>query len=483
MKKLRTGSLKASDYLHIIAVITAISTVAVVGFEMTSSVVAGDLQGSGASGQTPSQQPATPAPQQQSEIAVVISGDPGTPPRYAIPDFIALTPDAAEAAKTVGQVLWDDLAFEREFYLIPRDTYASIPQARSADQIAFSAWNELGADGVFFGTVRKSGTMVQVEVRLFNVRTRQPVFAKEYTGTDNNARLYAHTIADEIHQQQRALRGVARTKLAFSSDRNRERVIGSVENRDTKEIYISDYDGANVRRITTNRQLNLTPVWAPDARSIAYTSYRRGYPDLFIAMIYQGLQQEPTKGGTQNWLPMFSPDGTRIVFTSSREGNPELYIINRDGSGLRRLTNHPAIDTSPTWSPTGTQIAFTSDRAGQPQIYIVGADGLNLRRVTTAESYADRPTWSPAPFNEIAFAARTGPGYDIKIYDLATGMTRQITFGEGSNESPAYAPNGRHLAFASTRTGRTQIFTIGRDGRGLHQATRDGNNYTPSWSN
>lgn len=472
LKASSTGHLKVSGYL--IAVIAA-----------ASALVAGDLQ---VSGQTaapgPTQQPAAPAtPQQPSEVAVVISGDPGTPPRYAIPDFVALTPDSAEIAKTVAQVLWDDLSFEREFYLIPRDTYASVPVARSSDQIAFNAWNELGADAVLFGTIQKTGNNVRIEVRLFNVRTRQAVFAKEYSGSDANPRLYAHTAADEIHQQQRALRGVARTKLAFSSDRNRERVVGSVENRDVKEIYISDYDGANVRRITTNRQLNLTPVWSPDARSIAYTSYRRGYPDLFIAMIYQGLQQEPTKGGTQNWLPMFSPDGMRIVFTSSREGNPELYIINRDGSGLRRLTNHPAIDTTPTWSPTGTQISFTSDRAGQPQIYIIGADGLNLRRVTTSESYADRPTWSPAPFNEIAFAARTGPGYDIKVYDLATGTTRQVTFGEGSNESPAYSPNGRHLAFTSTRTGRTQIFTIGRDGRGVRQVTRDGNNFTPSWSN
>ena len=464
------GNLKVSGYVVVIAAALA--------------AVAGGFP---ASGQNPDQQPPAPAPapapQQPSEVAVVISGDPGTPPRYAIPDFIALTPDAAEIAKTVAQVLWDDLGFEREFYLIPRDTYASIPAARSPDQIAFNAWNELGADAVLFGTVRKTGDNVLVEVRLFNVRTRQAVLAKEYSGTAANPRFYSHTIADEIHQQQRALRGVARTKLAFSSDRNRERVVGSVENRDVKEIYIADYDGANPRRITTNRQLNLTPVWSPDARSIAYTSYRRGYPDLFIALIYQGLQQEPTKGGTQNWLPMFSPDGTRIVFTSSREGNPELYIINRDGSGLRRLTNHPAIDTSPTWSPTGTQIAFTSDRAGQPQIYIVGADGLNLRRLTTSESYADRPTWSPAPFNEVAFAARTGPGYDIKIYDLASGVTRQVTFGEGSNESPAYSPNGRHIAFTSTRTGRTQIFTIGRDGRGGRQVTRDGNNFTPSWSN
>jgi TolB protein len=308
------------------------------------------------------------------------------------------------------------------------------------------------------------------------------VFAKEYTGSAANARLYAHTISDEIHQQQRALRGVARTKIAFSSDRNREKLAGTVENRDTKEIYIADYDGANQRRITVNRQLNITPVWSPDARAIAYTSYRRGFPDVFVAMIYQGTQETPTNARGQNWLPAYSPDGGRIAFTSNRDGNPELYVMNRDGSNVRRLTQHPAIDTTPTWSPSGTQIAFTSDRSGSPQIYIIGADGSGVRRMTTAESYADRPTWSPPPFNEIAFAGRTGPGYDIKVYDLASGQTKQITFGEGSNESPAYSPNGRHLAFVSTRGGRANVYTVGRDGQGLRQVTRDGNNFTPSWS-
>ena len=72
-----------------------------------------------------------PAPQQPSEVAVVISGDPGTPPRYAVPDFIAASPDAAEAAKTITQVLWDDLAFEREFYLIPRDKPRQLQTHRS----------------------------------------------------------------------------------------------------------------------------------------------------------------------------------------------------------------------------------------------------------------------------------------------------------------------------------------------------------------
>jgi TolB protein len=155
--------------------------------------------------------------------------------------------------------------------------------------------------------------------------------------------------------------------------------------------------------------------------------------------------------------------------------------MNRDGSGVRRLTNHPANDITPTWSPSSAQIAFTSNRSGSPQIYMVGADGLGLQRVTS-ESYADRPTWSPAPFNEIAYAAQTGPGFDIKILDLTTRRVTQLTFGEGTNESPAFAPNGRHLAFSSTRAGRVQIFTIARDGRDLRQVTRVGNNYQPDWS-
>ena len=110
------------------------------------------------------------------------------------------------------------------------------------------------------------------------------------------------------------------------------------------------------------------------------------------------------------------------------------------------------------------------------------ADGSDVRLISPDESEADRPTWSPAPYNEIAFTARTGTWYDIKVYDVATGRIRTLTDGKGSNESPAFSPTGRHLAFTSTRTGAGQIFTIGRDGRGLKQITREGNNQTAAWS-
>ena len=436
-----------------------------------------------ASSQAP--QPPTPTNQSPSEIGVTILGtDPGTPPRLAVPDFLALSSDreTQDIARTIGEVLWDDLNYEREYYMIPRDTYKSIPVAKAIGEPAFAEWQSLGADGLVVGSVQKAGNTVKVEMRLYRVTSRQQVYAREYSGASANPRIYAHTIADEIHDSQRSLQGVARTKLTFTSDRNRERVAGTVENRDVKEVYIMDYDGANPRRVTVNRALNITPSWSPDARSIAYTSYRSGFPDVYISNIYQGTMSVPLKGtaNNQNWLPAFSPDGSQVAFTTNRDGNSEIYIANRDGSGSRRLTNHPMIDTSPTWSPTGTQIAFVSDRSGVPCVYVMGTDGLGLRQISRENS--DRPTWSPAPFNEIAYTARTGPGYDIKVLNLAAGETRQLTFGEGSNESPTWAPNGRHLAFMSTRAGNSQIFTVDRDGRNIRQLTREGKNEMPNWS-
>jgi TolB protein len=440
-----------------------------------------------AAGLLAQQQPPPQAPEQRqpTEVQLVIGGEAGTPPKYAVPDFVALSSDreTSEAARTIGEVLFRDLEFEREFYLIPRDTYRSIPAAKSIDDALFDRWLELGADGLVLGSVQRTGSGLQVRFKLYNVRTRQSVLGREYNGSAANPRQYAHTMSDEIHQHQRALRGVARTKLTFSSDRDGERLAGPIDDRAIQEIYISDYDGANQRRVTVNRTLNITPVWSPDGRAIAYTSYRRGFPDVFVSFIYQGKLERPADGTDRihNFLPAWSPDGTRIAFTSNRDGNSEIYVINADGSGVRRLTNHPAIDSTPTWSPTGQQLAFTSDRSGSPAIYMIGVDGLGLRRITT-ESYCDRATWSVPPHNEIAYTCRSGGGYDIKVYDVAGGASRQITFGEGSNESPVFAPNGRHLAFTSTRDGKAQIYTIARDGRDVRRITSAGNNRFPSWS-
>ena len=168
---------------------------------------------------------------------------------------------------------------------------------------------------------------------------------------------------------------------------------------------------------------------------------------------------------------------------SNRDGNTgDLHRQPRRLRNLRRITNHPMADATPTWSPTGTQIAFTSDRGGAPQVYIVNVDGTGLN-ASAPSRYCDRATWSPAPLNEIAYTSQSGGGYEIRIFDFATGDTRTITDGIGSNESPAFAPNGRHIAFVSDRSGRQQVYTIARDGTrppADHQG-RQATSY-PNWS-
>ena len=433
---------------------------------------------------TPAGQPGTPPPQQPDQIGVSISLTGGAAPKLAVPNFIAAAPDLKVPADLMGQVLWDDLRFEREFDLIPRASYSAVAPATSFETVNFAQWKELGVDFVVIGLVRQNASSLTVQARMFDVALQKGVWAKEYTAAASNPRSFAHTIADELHMDTRKLPGVARTKLAFVSDRDGERTRGPIEQRNIKEIYIGDYDGENQRRVTVNRSLAINPSWSLDGRAIAYTSYRRGYPDIYVSYIYQGKMDQPA-GGTEtvhNFLPSFSPDGTRIAFMTNRDGNMEIYTVGRDGSGLRRVTRHPGNDSTPTWSPAGTQIAFTSDRSGSPQIYIADADGGGQPRRITSETWADRATWAPAPYNDIAYAGRNGPGFDIKIFDLQQGQVRTVTDGTGSNESPAWSPNGRHLAFASTRAGRTQIFTIARDGTDLKQVTKSGNNVQPSWS-
>lgn len=430
---------------------------------------------------------ATPLGQDpQTEISIVMS-NPASHPRLGLPDLVVAPgdPDLASAAATVADVLWSDLDFEREFYMISRKTSAAIPAA-PAESLPYAQWREMGADFVLAGTARRRGDELLVELRMLAVRADsegRQTFGKAYTCRLQNPRACAHAIADDVHKDTRALDGVAQTKLAFASDRHGTRVAGRPSQTPavSKEIYIADYDGANQMRVTVNGSLNCCPAWSPSGGMLSYVSWFTGFPDIYLANLAQPGRLARPAGGTAtvtNTTPSWSPDGNRLAFASNRSGNYDIWVVNRDGSGLQNLTLSPASEIAPTWSPSGTQIAFISDRAGTNQLYVMSATGTGVQLLVGQK--VDRPTWSPLNF--IAFTVESGSGHDIAIYDFSNpGAVRVLTDGLGSNESPSVAPNGRHIVFFTTRWGRQQLAIIDRTGQHLRQITNVGNNTFPNW--
>ena len=130
-----------------------------------------------------------------------------------------------------------------------------------------------------------------------------------------------------------------------------------------------------------------------------------------------------------------APKTAKIAFTSFRDGNSEIYVMDADGKNPRNLTNHPGIDDSPAWSPNGRRIAFYSSRPDGRQIaftstrvgvgiYVMNSDGSNQRRLTPVHTGNLYPDWSPDG-KKIAFeSSRNNRKADIYVIN-ADGTNRR----------------------------------------------------------
>jgi TolB protein len=108
----------------------------------------------------------------------------------------------------------------------------------------------------------------------------------------------------------------------------------------------------------------------------------------------------------------------------------------------------------------------------------MSAGGGGARRVTFKGDYNQEPAWCPRPDTPlIAFTSRD-KNFDIFTVNLKTGELKRLTQGQGSNKSPTWAPNGRLIAFSSSRGG---LWIMDADGLNQHQIHRGGGS-TPRWS-
>ncbi len=333
------------------------------------------------------------------------------------------------------------------------------------------------ADPSMTGTVRVEGRVEQgASVSFFQFRgqaidvgTGEIALDRTYPFTEASLRETMHRFADDVLEALTGERGIAETKMAYVRQDGR-----------VKELWVMDYDGENARQVTHDRSLALSPTWAPWGTELAFTTFKRGNPDLYLFDLTRGASYPFSTRPGLNTAPNYSPDGKWVALTLSRDGNAEIYLVSRDAQTARRLTRNTVIDTSPSFSPTGREILFTSNRTGSPQVFVMDAEGLNQRLLTIEGSYNDSPQWSPKG-DRIVYAARHDGIFDVIVMDATGSNPIQITSSAGHNENPHWSADGRKIVFSSSRDGKRQIFMMNADGSDVVRLTGAGENFNPSW--
>lgn len=392
----------------------------------------------------------------------------------AIPMFKAMSgkPEEAQIAAKASELMTDTLEFTGYFKMIAPAAFLEAPHKTGivASALNFGNWTVVGAELLVTGGILVSDGIIEMECRLFDTFKQRLLVGKRYKGRETDLRRMVRRFCSEVVYSLTGNKGIFDSKIAFVSN-------GS----GNKEIYVCDFDGYHPERVTHANAIALSPAWSSDGNWLAYTSYEKGKPDLYIRHLKEKRGAVVAFKGS-NITPAWLPGKFSLAACLSYTGDQEIYLLTGTGKIIKRLTDSWGIDVSPSFSPDGKQMAFVSRRSGTPQIHIQDLETGQSRRLTYHGRYNTSPSWSPGG-DKIAYVGLVDGQINIYVIRTDGAGLLQLTANAGDNESPTWSPDGSLIAFSSTREGPARIYVMtafGTDQRRLFALK--GEQTSPRWS-
>lgn len=307
------------------------------------------------------------------------------------------------------------------------------------------------------------------------------------------------------------------------------------------DLYIRSVDSEAMTRLTYSQADELNPAWSPGGETLAYVESAAESCRILTTPETGGTAHEwalCTPGTTPH--PAWSPDGTTLAWSGRHASEAPLQLFAlTDGAGAPRpLTSPPPSslgDTHPAYSPDGGKIAFVRTRAfGIQDLFLLTPETGHVTRLTHDESkisglawtpdgsgilfsskrggtfglwYIDRrggtPAWANATYNNIHHPATAHQGVrrvyerwhvdaNIWRFAISPGPAATEAPADGAriiastqwDGQPAFAPDGRAIAFASDRSGAPEIWVADAEGTNLRRLTSFDGPYVgrPQWS-
>ncbi|MSR30680.1 MAG: hypothetical protein EXR99_04160 [Gemmataceae bacterium] len=176
-----------------------------------------------------------------------------------------------------------------------------------------------------------------------------------------------------------------------------------------------------------------------------------------------------TDGAFKSHL-QWSADGKKLLFTRIHQGRMELSAME----ALPGAKAIPLIVPSPNtphfdghWSPDSALVVYVHDTLqgtdGKLQINTVQADGVGVKTLVPHKAFDESPRFSPDG-KSIAWVSTRDGNQEIYSLEMASGKINRLTQNPAFDNNCSWKGDGKKIAFASSRSGNFEICSMNQNG-------------------